>query len=159
MTTEPSDLHVVLVEPEIHWNTGNAGRTCLAVGARLHLVGPLGFFLSERQVRRGGGRDWAGGGGGPRLRAGGRSRGGGPRGRFRAGDPPPGRAVLLQRRGGAGFLGCRVSGADGADLRQGERGAGAGDPRPPSGAAGADPHGRSGDPLAQSLDVGGAGGV
>src|SRR4051794_3346677 len=48
------DLHVVLVEPEIHWNTGNAGRTCLAAGARLHLVRPLGFFLSERQVRRAG---------------------------------------------------------------------------------------------------------
>jgi tRNA (cytidine/uridine-2'-O-)-methyltransferase len=49
-----SDLHVVLVEPEIHWNTGNAGRTCLAVGARLHLVGPLGFSLDEREVRRAG---------------------------------------------------------------------------------------------------------
>ena len=48
------DLHVVLVEPEIHWNTGNAGRTCLAAGARLHLVGPLGFSLGERQVRRAG---------------------------------------------------------------------------------------------------------
>jgi tRNA (cytidine/uridine-2'-O-)-methyltransferase len=48
------DLHVVLVEPEIHWNTGNAGRTCLAAGARLHLVRPLGFFLDERQVRRSG---------------------------------------------------------------------------------------------------------
>lgn len=47
-------LHVVLVEPEIHWNTGNAGRTCLAAGARLHLVRPLGFFLGERQVRRAG---------------------------------------------------------------------------------------------------------
>ena len=47
-------LHVVLVEPEIHWNTGNAGRTCLAAGARLHLVRPLGFFLDERQVRRSG---------------------------------------------------------------------------------------------------------
>ena len=50
----PSSLHVVLVEPEIHWNTGNAGRTCLAAGARLHLVRPLGFFLSERQVKRAG---------------------------------------------------------------------------------------------------------
>ena len=49
-----TSLHVALVEPEIHWNTGNAGRTCLAVGARLHLVGPLGFFLGERQVRRAG---------------------------------------------------------------------------------------------------------
>jgi tRNA (cytidine/uridine-2'-O-)-methyltransferase len=49
-----SSLHVVLVEPEIHWNTGNAGRTCLAAGARLHLVEPLGFSLEEREVRRAG---------------------------------------------------------------------------------------------------------
>jgi tRNA (cytidine/uridine-2'-O-)-methyltransferase len=49
-----SDLHVVLVAPEIHWNTGNAGRTCLAVGAQLHLVQPLGFSLDEAQVRRAG---------------------------------------------------------------------------------------------------------
>jgi tRNA (cytidine/uridine-2'-O-)-methyltransferase len=49
-----SSLHVVLVEPEIHWNTGNAGRTCLAAGARLHLVHPLGFFLNERRVKRAG---------------------------------------------------------------------------------------------------------
>ncbi|MCU0242050.1 MAG: tRNA (cytidine(34)-2'-O)-methyltransferase [Vicinamibacteria bacterium] len=47
-------LHVVLVEPEIHWNTGNAGRTCLAVGAQLHLIEPLGFRLDEKQVRRAG---------------------------------------------------------------------------------------------------------
>ena len=47
-------LHVALVAPEIHWNTGNAGRTCLAVGARLHLVGPLGFSLAEREVKRAG---------------------------------------------------------------------------------------------------------
>ena len=46
--------HVVLVEPEIAWNTGNAGRTCLAAGARLHLVRPLGFSLAERRVRRAG---------------------------------------------------------------------------------------------------------
>ena len=44
----------MLVEPEIHWNTGNAGRTCLAAGARLHLVEPLGFSLAEREVRRAG---------------------------------------------------------------------------------------------------------
>ena len=49
-----TDLHVVLVAPEIHWNTGNAGRTCLAVGAQLHLVRPLGFSLDDRQVRRAG---------------------------------------------------------------------------------------------------------
>ena len=55
----PSSLHVVLVEPEIHWNTGNAGRTCLATGAQLHLVGPLGFSLDERQVRRAGLDYWA----------------------------------------------------------------------------------------------------
>ena len=47
-------IHVVLVHPEIHWNTGNAGRTCLAAGATLHLVEPLGFSLEERQVRRAG---------------------------------------------------------------------------------------------------------
>ena len=54
MTTPETDLHVVLVEPEIHWNTGNAGRTCLAAGAQLHLVGPLGFSLEDKEVRRAG---------------------------------------------------------------------------------------------------------
>ncbi len=49
-----AQLHVVLVEPEIHWNTGNAGRTCLAAGAQLHLVEPLGFSLDERELRRAG---------------------------------------------------------------------------------------------------------
>jgi tRNA (cytidine/uridine-2'-O-)-methyltransferase len=47
-------IHVVLVHPEIHWNTGNAGRTCLATGATLHLIQPLGFSLEERQVKRAG---------------------------------------------------------------------------------------------------------
>ena len=47
-------IHVVLVHPEIHWNTGNAGRSCLAAGAALHLIEPLGFSLNERQVRRAG---------------------------------------------------------------------------------------------------------
>jgi tRNA (cytidine/uridine-2'-O-)-methyltransferase len=46
--------HVVLVHPEIHWNTGNAGRTCLATGAKLHLIEPLGFSLDEREVKRAG---------------------------------------------------------------------------------------------------------
>jgi tRNA (cytidine/uridine-2'-O-)-methyltransferase len=46
--------HVVLVHPEIHWNTGNAGRTCLAAGAALHLIEPLGFSLSERRLKRAG---------------------------------------------------------------------------------------------------------
>lgn len=47
-------LHVVLLEPEIPWNTGNIGRSCLAAGASLHLVGRLGFSLSERRLRRAG---------------------------------------------------------------------------------------------------------
>ncbi len=47
-------LHVVLVHPEIPWNTGNIGRTCLATGAALHLVRPLGFSLASREVRRAG---------------------------------------------------------------------------------------------------------
>jgi tRNA (cytidine/uridine-2'-O-)-methyltransferase len=46
--------HVVLVHPEIHWNTGNAGRTCLATGSTLHLIEPLGFSLEEREVKRAG---------------------------------------------------------------------------------------------------------
>lgn len=47
-------IHVVLVHPEIHWNTGNAGRTCLATGSTLHLIEPLGFSLDEREVKRAG---------------------------------------------------------------------------------------------------------
>ena len=47
-------IHVALVHPEIHWNTGNAGRTCLAAGATLHLIEPLGFSLNEREVKRAG---------------------------------------------------------------------------------------------------------
>ena len=46
--------HVVLVHPEIHWNTGNAGRTCLATGSTLHLIKPLGFSLDKREVKRAG---------------------------------------------------------------------------------------------------------
>jgi tRNA (cytidine/uridine-2'-O-)-methyltransferase len=57
-TPTPADLHVVLVNPEIAWNTGNAGRTCLAAGARLHLVRPLGFSLEERELRRAGVDYW-----------------------------------------------------------------------------------------------------
>ena len=47
-------MHVVLVNPEIHWNTGNAGRTCLAAGATLHVIEPIGFSLDDRQVKRAG---------------------------------------------------------------------------------------------------------
>ena len=48
------ERHVVLVAPEIHWNTGNIGRTCLAAGAFLHLIKPLGFSLDSREVQRAG---------------------------------------------------------------------------------------------------------
>lgn len=46
--------HVVLVAPEVHWNTGNIGRTCLGTGAVLHLIRPLGFSLEDREVKRAG---------------------------------------------------------------------------------------------------------
>ena len=54
MGTGSYERHVVLVSPEIHWNTGNAGRTCLGVGATLHLIKPLGFSLESREVKRAG---------------------------------------------------------------------------------------------------------
>lgn len=47
-------INIVLVEPEIPQNTGNIARTCAATGAKLHLVHPLGFDISEKQVRRAG---------------------------------------------------------------------------------------------------------
>ncbi len=47
-------LHVVLVEPEIPPNTGNVARSCAATGTVLHLVKPLGFSVSDKQVRRAG---------------------------------------------------------------------------------------------------------
>lgn len=51
-------LHVALVEPEIPPNTGNIARLCLATGTRLHLVGPLGFSLDEKSLRRAGMDYW-----------------------------------------------------------------------------------------------------
>ena len=51
-------LHVVLVEPEIPPNTGNIARLCLAAGARLHLVEPLGFSLDEKALHRAGMDYW-----------------------------------------------------------------------------------------------------
>lgn len=47
-------LNIVLVEPEIPQNCGNIARTCAAIGARLHLIRPLGFDISEKAVRRAG---------------------------------------------------------------------------------------------------------
>jgi tRNA (cytidine/uridine-2'-O-)-methyltransferase len=51
-------LNVVLVEPEIPQNTGNIARTCLAAGARLHLVEPLGFVIDSSALRRAGMDYW-----------------------------------------------------------------------------------------------------
>ncbi|THB64259.1 MAG: tRNA (cytidine(34)-2'-O)-methyltransferase [Spirochaetaceae bacterium] len=47
-------LNIVLVEPEIPQNTGNIGRTCVALGASLHLVHPLGYTITDKQIRRAG---------------------------------------------------------------------------------------------------------
>ena len=51
-------INIVLHEPEIPANTGNIGRTCVAAGARLHLIGPLGFSLSEKALKRAGMDYW-----------------------------------------------------------------------------------------------------
>ena len=47
-------MHIVLIEPEIHWNTGNIGRTCIATNSTLHLVGRLGFKIDDKHVLRAG---------------------------------------------------------------------------------------------------------
>lgn len=47
-------LNIVLIEPEIPQNTGNIARTCAATGARLHLVGPMGFRIDDRKLKRAG---------------------------------------------------------------------------------------------------------
>ena len=51
-------LHVVLYQPDIPQNTGNIGRTCVAVGAKLWLIRPLGFRLDEKHLRRAGMDYW-----------------------------------------------------------------------------------------------------
>jgi tRNA (cytidine/uridine-2'-O-)-methyltransferase len=55
---ESSLLKVALVEPEIPANTGNVGRTCLSLGAELHLIGRLGFSLSDKDLQRAGMDYW-----------------------------------------------------------------------------------------------------
>ncbi len=47
-------LHIVLIEPEIPQNTGNISRTCAATGAHLHLVGPMGFTIDDKKLKRAG---------------------------------------------------------------------------------------------------------
>lgn len=47
-------LNIVMIEPEIPQNTGNVARTCAATGARLHLVGPMGFTVDDKKLKRAG---------------------------------------------------------------------------------------------------------
>ena len=51
-------MHIILHQPEIPANTGNIGRTCVATGTDLHLIEPLGFLLSEKQLKRAGMDYW-----------------------------------------------------------------------------------------------------
>jgi len=51
-------VNLVLFEPEIPQNTGNIARTCLALGADLHLIEPLGFLISDRHLKRAGMDYW-----------------------------------------------------------------------------------------------------
>ena len=53
-----SKINIVLYEPEIPSNTGNIGRTCVAAGAALHLIDPLGFRLNEKELKRAGMDYW-----------------------------------------------------------------------------------------------------
>ena len=57
MAAEPR-FHVVLYQPDIPQNTGNIGRSCVAVGAKLWLVRPLGFRISSRELKRAGMDYW-----------------------------------------------------------------------------------------------------
>lgn len=53
-STDSLERHVVLVAPEVPWNTGNIGRTCLGAGACLHLIKPIGFSLGNKELKRAG---------------------------------------------------------------------------------------------------------
>lgn len=52
--TDKDIINIVLHEPEMPANTGNIGRTCVAAGARLHLIEPLGFSINDKMVKRAG---------------------------------------------------------------------------------------------------------
>ncbi|MBP5313824.1 MAG: tRNA (cytidine(34)-2'-O)-methyltransferase [Eggerthellaceae bacterium] len=58
MPTDTSKLNIVLIEPEIPQNTGNIARTCACIGARLHLIEPMGFRLSDKNLSRSGCDYW-----------------------------------------------------------------------------------------------------
>lgn len=47
-------VNIVLLEPEMPANTGNIGRTCCAVGAKLHLIEPMGFKVNDKMLKRAG---------------------------------------------------------------------------------------------------------
>lgn len=49
-----ANFNIVLYQPEIPTNTGNIGRVCVASGCHLHLIGPMGFSIDEKQVKRAG---------------------------------------------------------------------------------------------------------
>ena len=51
-------FHIVLLEPEIPFNTGNIGRTCLVTGSHLHLIEPMGFILNDKNLKRAGMDYW-----------------------------------------------------------------------------------------------------
>ncbi len=52
-------INIVLVEPQIPQNTGNVARTCAVTGARLHLVGPMGFTPDDKKLKRAGLDYWS----------------------------------------------------------------------------------------------------
>jgi len=58
MNTKQPVLHIALYQPDIPQNTGNIGRTCVAIGAKLWLIRPLGFQLDDRYLRRAGMDYW-----------------------------------------------------------------------------------------------------
>jgi len=106
-------IHVVLFQPEIPQNTGNIGRMCALTRSRLHLIHPLGFKITDRNLRRAGmdywfsldvheHSDWAA---------------------FRASPAAPRRLWLFTTRAGTGFW--DVSFADGDGLVFGNEGSGA----------------------------------
>ncbi len=49
-----AERHIVLNAPDVHWNTGNIGRTCIGTDTFLHLIKPLGFSIGDREVKRAG---------------------------------------------------------------------------------------------------------
>jgi tRNA (cytidine/uridine-2'-O-)-methyltransferase len=95
-------FHVVLVEPEIPPNTGNIGRLCVAAGATLHLVHPLGFQINDRELKRAGLDYW------PHLQL----REWGNWDEFAAACPAPGRCFFLTTKSACSYLTQRFEPGD-----------------------------------------------